>query len=409
MKIEVVNDGLPEELEEHSSSNGSPTNIKVIGIGGGGGNAVNRMIESGVQNVHFIAANTDLQALNISQAETRLQIGLKLTGGLGAGGDPEIGKQAALEDRKSIEEAVTGADMLFITAGLGGGTGTGAAPIIAEIAREMQILTVAVVTLPFGFELRHKAALAENGLSQLRKTVDTLIAIPNQLLVEIAEQQTTMPEAFAMADEVLRQGVQGISDLITKPGHMNIDFADVKTIMHGKGDAVIGIGVGDGESRAIKAAQMAITNPLLRNMSIEGAKDLLINITGGTDMALAEYKEIMNIITSSADREARIISGMAINDLTNHEISVTVVATGFNSVHRNNESLFTDRARHSSANKNDYISLDEWSTILNGESVVEPFAVPKDKNKKEIISQEDLQVPTVLRNQQDTNVQQLPS
>ncbi len=405
MKIEVVDSIENEEFVDHSPSDGSPTNIKVIGIGGGGGNAVNRMIKSGVQNVHFIAANTDLQALNISQAENRLQMGLKLTGGLGAGGNPEVGKQAALEDRKSIEEAVAGADMLFITAGLGGGTGTGAAPIIAEIAREMQILTVAVITLPFAFELRHKAELAENGLGQLRKTVDTLIAIPNQLLVEIAEQQTTMAEAFAMADEILRQGVQGISDLITKPGYMNIDFADVKTIMHGKGDAVIGIGVGDGESRAIKAAQMAITNPLLRNMSIEGAKDLLINVTGGTDIALAEYNEIMNIITSSADKGAHIISGMAINDLMDHEVSVTVVATGFNTVRRNSQLLSSDSAGHPSAKKDDYISLDEWSTILNGESVVEPFDAPK----KVPISQEDLQVPTVLRNQQDTNVQQLPS
>ena len=407
MEIQIVNDEEGYDRGIDPTATVSPTNIKVIGVGGGGGNAVDRMIEAGVQNVHFIAANTDLQALNKSQAETRLQIGLKLTGGLGAGGNPEIGEQAAQEDRKNIEERVAGADMLFITAGMGGGTGTGAAPIIAEIAREMNILTVAVVSLPFGFEGHYKSELAESGIVKLRSVVDTLIAIPNQMLLEIVEHHTTMTDAFRMADDVLRQGVQGISDLITIPGTINIDFADVKTIMHGKGDAMIGTGVGDGENRAVEAAQMAISNPMLNNMNIEGAKGLLINVTGGHDMTLSECSEIMKIITATADKDAHIISGTTINDMTDHEITVTVVATGFNTPTHDKEQLHeTTLAATEKERNHDYVSLDEWSTILNGESTVEPLG--SEESEREV-QEENLHIPTVLRYQQNRNARRAQS
>jgi cell division protein FtsZ len=303
--------------------------IKVIGVGGGGGNAVNRMIQAGIKGVEFMVANTDVQAMRNSLAPVKLQIGAKLTKGLGAGANPEIGKQAALEDTDRILEALSGADMIFITTGMGGGTGTGAAPIIASLAAELGALTVAVVTKPFAFEGKRRRVQAEHGIRGLRDTVDTLITIPNERLLNFVDRGTSLNDAFKMADDILRQAVQGISDLITVPGEINLDFADVKTIMHGMGMALMGTGVSSGEHRAVEAAQRAISSPLLEEASIEGAKGVLINITGGRDMTLFEVHEAASIIQEAADEEANIIFGTVIDNAMKDEIKVTVIATGF--------------------------------------------------------------------------------
>jgi cell division protein FtsZ len=303
--------------------------IKVIGVGGGGGNAVNRMIQAGIKGVEFLVANTDLQAMRASLAPTKLQIGGKLTKGLGAGANPEIGRNAALEDTERILEALSGADMIFITTGMGGGTGTGAAPIIASLAAELGALTVAVVTKPFGFEGKRRRVQAEQGIRSLRETVDTLITIPNERLLNFVERGTSLNEAFKIADDILRQAVQGISDLITVPGEINLDFADVKTIMHGMGMALMGTGVSSGEHRAVEAAQRAISSPLLEEASIEGAKGVLINITGGPDMTLFEVHEAASVIQEAADEEANIIFGTVIDPRMKDEVKVTVIATGF--------------------------------------------------------------------------------
>jgi len=305
--------------------------IKVIGVGGGGGNAVNRMIQAGIKGVEFMVANTDVQAMRNALAPVKLQIGAKLTKGLGAGANPEIGKQAALEDTDRILEALSGADMIFITTGMGGGTGTGAAPIIASLAAELGALTVAVVTKPFGFEGKRRRVQAEHGIRGLRDTVDTLITIPNERLLNFVDRGTSLNDAFKMADDILRQAVQGISDLITVPGEINLDFADVKTIMHGMGMALMGTGVSSGEHRAVEAAQRAISSPLLEEASIEGAKGVLINITGGRDMTLFEVHEAASIIQEAADEEANIIFGTVIDNSMKDEIKVTVIATGFDS------------------------------------------------------------------------------
>ena len=306
-----------------------PARIKVVGVGGGGGNAVNRMIQAGIKGVEFLVANTDLQAMRASLAPIKLQIGGKLTKGLGAGANPEIGKQAALEDTDRILEALSGADMIFITTGMGGGTGTGAAPIIASLAAELGSLTVAVVTKPFGFEGKRRRVQAEQGIRSLRDTVDTLITIPNERLLNFVERGTSLNEAFKIADDILRQAVQGISDLITVPGEINLDFADVKTIMHGMGMALMGTGVSSGEHRAVEAAQRAISSPLLEEASIEGAKGVLINITGGPDMTLFEVHEAASVIQEAADEEANIIFGTVIDPRMKDEVKVTVIATGF--------------------------------------------------------------------------------
>ncbi len=303
--------------------------IKVIGIGGGGGNAVNRMIQAGIKGVEFLVTNTDVQAMRASIAPMKIQIGAKLTKGLGAGANPEIGKQAALEDTDRILEALSGADMIFITTGMGGGTGTGGAPIIASLAAELGALTVAVVTKPFAFEGKRRKVQAEQGIRALRETVDTLITIPNERLLNFVERATSLGEAFKIADDVLRQAVQGISDLITVPGEINLDFADVKTIMHGMGMALMGTGVSSGEHRAVEAAQRAISSPLLEEASIEGAKGVLINITGGSDMTLFEVHEAASIIQEAADEEANIIFGTVIDPKMKDEVKVTVIATGF--------------------------------------------------------------------------------
>ena len=302
--------------------------IKVIGVGGGGSNAVNRMIEAGVQGVEFIAVNTDAQALNNSLAPIKLQIGEKLTRGLGAGANPEIGKKAAEESRESIENVLKGADMVFVTAGMGGGTGTGAAPEIAAIARELGALTVGVVTRPFTFEGRKRSLQAEQGVAALKEKVDTLIVIPNDRLLEIVDKNTPMLEAFREADNVLRQGVQGISDLIAVPGLINLDFADVKTIMTERGSALMGIGIATGENRAAEAAKKAICSPLLET-SIDGARGVLMNITGGTNLSLYEVNESADIVASAADPEVNMIFGAVINEDLKDEIIVTVIATGF--------------------------------------------------------------------------------
>ncbi|HEY4623598.1 MAG TPA: cell division protein FtsZ [Solibacillus sp.] len=302
--------------------------IKVIGVGGGGNNAVNRMIEHGVQGVDFIAVNTDAQALNLSKAEYKLQIGGKLTRGLGAGANPEVGKKAAEESREQLEEVLRGADMVFVTAGMGGGTGTGAAPVIASIARELGALTVGVVTRPFTFEGRKRQTQAIGGITSMKEAVDTLIVIPNDKLLQIVDKSTPMLEAFREADNVLRQGVQGISDLIATPGLINLDFADVKTIMSDKGSALMGIGIASGENRAVEAAKKAISSPLLET-SIDGAKGVIMNITGGTNLSLYEVQEAADIVQLASDEEVNMIFGSVINDNLNDEIIVTVIATGF--------------------------------------------------------------------------------
>ncbi len=319
---------LFDETEQPDSEQAT-ARIRVIGIGGGGSNAVDRMIAAQLRGVDFVSANTDLQALRRTDAATKLQLGESLTHGLGAGGDPEVGRKSALEDTERILEILEGADMVFITAGLGGGTGTGAAPILASLAAEIGALVVAVVTKPFGFEGRRRMTLAERGVEELRGSVDTLITIPNERLLSFVDRGTPLTEAFLIADDVLRQAVQGISDLITIPGEINVDFADVKTIMTGMGMALMSTGVARGDNRAIEAAQRAISSPLLEEASIEGARGVLLNIAGGRDLTLHEMAEAARIISEAVDPEANIISGLAIDEELADEIKVTVIATGF--------------------------------------------------------------------------------
>jgi cell division protein FtsZ len=303
--------------------------IKVVGVGGGGTNAVSRMVDAGLRGVEFIAANTDAQALQMSDADIKLNIGHELTKGLGAGADPEIGFGAASESRDEIKEALKGADMVFVTAGQGGGTGTGAAPVIAEIAKnEIGALTVGVVTRPFDFEGAQRARQADEGIQRLREVVDTLIVIPNEKLLAVIERRTSMLDAFREADNVLRQGVQGITDLITIPGLINLDFADVRTIMHDAGSALMGIGTANGENRAVEAAKMAISSPLLEE-PVDGATGILLNITGGPDLGLFEVNEAAEIIQSAADANSNIIFGAVIDDEQRDNVRVTVIATGF--------------------------------------------------------------------------------
>jgi cell division protein FtsZ len=371
----------------------SPTVIKVVGVGGGGSNAVNRMIAMGLKNVSFVAINTDQQALHNSNAETRFAIGTKLTGGLGAGGIPEIGEKAALEDQESIQDLLRGADMIFITAGMGGGTGTGGAPVVAHIARQLGALTVAVVTKPFDFEGKRKAQLAEEGAERLRREVDTLITIPNQHLLHIAEKRTPIREAFFMADEVLRQGVQGISDLITEPGEINIDFADVRTIMKGTGDALMGIGIGTGDNRATDAATNAINNPLLEDARVEGAKGLLVNVTGGYDLCLSEYEEVLKIITANADDDALIIAGTSIVEAMADKIRVTVIATGFSREAKQPALQLVETPARRPAEPPEIIPYEEWASMgrTAGRKNAEDFLL--GRNSREA----DLSVPTILR------------
>lgn len=319
--------------------------IKVIGVGGGGNNAVNRMIESGVKGVEFIVANTDLQVLNNSKADVKIQIGTKLTNGLGAGANPEIGKDAALESKGEIQKALEGADMVFVTCGMGGGTGTGAAPVIAEIAQELGALTVGIVTKPFSFEGKKRMEQALVGMENLKKHVDTLIVIPNDRLREIIDKSTPLLESFKEVDNVLRRGVQSISDLIAVAGLINLDFADVKTVMENRGNALIGIGMGVGEDRAQEAARQAVSSPLLET-SINGATDAIINVTGGSNLTLFEVEEAAEVIRTSAETDINTIFGAVINENLNDEIIVTVIATGFEDEERKKQAPAEEPVYH---------------------------------------------------------------
>ncbi len=348
--------------------------IKVFGVGGGGNNAVNRMIECGVRGIEFIALNTDKQALFSSRAEQKVQLGEKITKGLGAGANPDIGARAAEENRNEILETLKGADMVFITAGMGGGTGTGAAPIVAEIAKELGILTVGIVTKPFTFEGRKRQQHAEKGIEDLKSKVDTLVTIPNDRLLQISDKKTTMSDAFMMADEVLKQGIQGISDLISVPNLINLDFADVKTIMFDKGIAHMGIGIASGDNRAVDAAKQAITSPLLET-SIEGAKSVLLNITGGKDLGIFEVNEAADIIRQSVDSEANIIFGAGIDESMSDEIKITVIATGFEDSPIKNKSTMNQKTGIFGAKKE---------------------AEPEEPRRREV-PVEDLDIPIFLR------------
>lgn len=317
--------------------------IKVVGVGGAGSNAVNRMIAAGLRGVEFIAINTDVQALALSQAERKIHIGAKLTRGLGAGGNPEVGRQAAEETKDELSDALEGADMVFVTAGMGGGTGTGGAPVVARIARELGALTIGVVTKPFSFEGRRRAAAAEEGIRGLKEQVNTLITIPNDRLLQLVDRSVSIIEAFRVADDVLRQGVQGIADLITVPGLINLDFADVRTVMAEAGSALIGIGVASGEDRAVRAARTAISSPLLET-SMEGARGVLLNVTGGLDLGLVEVNEAAQIIAEAADPDANIIFGAVIDDGLKDEVRITVIATGFDAARPRRAAEASDRA-----------------------------------------------------------------
>jgi len=349
------------------------------------------MIEHGVQGVEFIAVNTDAQALNLSKAEIKLQIGSKLTRGLGAGANPEVGKKAAEESKEQIEEVIKGADMVFVTAGMGGGTGTGAAPIIASIAKELGALTVGVVTRPFSFEGKKRATQAANGITSMKEAVDTLIVIPNDRLLEIVDKSTPMLEAFKEADNVLRQGVQGISDLITTPGLINLDFADVKTIMSNKGSALMGIGIASGESRAQEAAKKAISSPLLET-SIDGAQGVLMNITGGMNLSLYEVQEAADIVASASDQEVNMIFGSVINENLNDEIVVTVIATGFREENDQNKPTRPTHSHNKNLNTNQTHQKQNRETPVREEKYQEPTRTNSS-------TQEDLlDIPTFLRN-----------
>src|SRR5436190_9005234 len=318
--------------------------IKVVGVGGGGTNAVNRMVDAGLSGVEFIAVNTDAQALLISDADVKIHIGAQATRGLGAGANPEVGQAAAMESRDELKDALKGADMIFVTAGEGGGTGTGAAPIVAEISRELDVLTVGVVTRPFAFEGRRRAEVAQSGIDSLRERVDTLIVIENDRLLQVVEKQTSVMDAFRLADDVLRQGVQGITDLITIPGLVNLDFADVRTIMRDAGSALMGLGTASGENRAAEAARTAVSSPLLES-SIEGATGILLNVTGSSDLGLFEVNEAAEVVTSASDANANIIFGAVINDALKEEVRVTVIATGFGPQRRKRERRERERER----------------------------------------------------------------
>jgi len=404
------------------SFNEDPLNdakIKVIGVGGGGGNAVNRMIDAGVEGIEFITANTDLQALRMSRAPVKLQLGVKLTNGLGAGANPEVGRKAALEDSDKIIEALEGADMVFVTTGLGGGTGTGAAPIIASLASEMGALTVAVVTKPFSFEGKRRMMQAEKGISELMESVDTTIVIPNEKLLAVA-QDAGFFESFRIADDILRQGVQGISDIITIPGIINRDFADVKTIMARMGYAVMGTATAAGPHRTIEAAQRAIASPLLEAGAIDGARGILINITGSASLKLAEVQQACTIIQTAAHEDANIIFGAVMDEKMKDAVKITVIATGFREVSRGQR--HTAEIHHSFASSHDDamdFPAPSPPAVFEPEPVVEeqlmdasPAEMPR--SSAEVLSletmrsamvanfeQEDLDVPAFLRKRSD--------
>ncbi len=378
----------------------NPTVIKVVGVGGGGCNAVNWMIQSNIQNVEFVALNTDSHALSLSKAHHKLVLGENVNRGLGAGSNPEIGEKSAIEDREKVENMLKDTDMVFVTSGMGGGTGTGAAPVIAEIAKDMGCLTVGVVTKPFRFEGKRKLELAERGIEKLVKAVDTLLVIPNQNLLDVADKGLALKEAFHMVDDILRRGVQGISDIITQQGYINVDFADVKTIMKDAGNAIMGIGEGKGEDKAKESAHNAIFNPLLEANSIEGAKGILINITGGNDITLHECDEIVNLITNNCDKDANIIHGVHFDTSLNDEVHVTLIATGFKQSRLDEIRSSKYEDKRTTPPKDAYeddepikkrkVVGDRTSFADSGVSKIKPFS-------SKLQQKDDLEIPTFLR------------
>ena len=385
-----------DNLSEERRANGMfqfeeealPAVIKVIGVGGGGSNAVSTMYQSDVKGVEFIVVNTDMQALELARAPLKLQIGSKLTSGRGAGANPEIGRNAALEDSEKIKAALTGTEMVFITAGMGGGTGTGAAPVIANIAREVGALVVGVVTKPFNFEGMKRMRYAEEGIAELKKNVDALIVIPNDRILNLSEKKTLALDAFKLADNVLVQAVKGISDVVMVPGYMNVDFADVKTVMSNRGRAVMGTGIARGAGRAMEAAQKAIASPLLEDGSIKGARGVLINITGGSDMSIYEFEEATAIIKNEVDTDANIIFGVVINPVMSEEIMVTVIATGFD------EEGIRERVKKP-------VSLKDFMKIAEKPNLKRKQECFEFKNEALGLDDEDLDRPTFLRRQAD--------
>jgi cell division protein FtsZ len=385
--LKVVEPGPGILLDETPA----PARIKVIGVGGGGCNSVNRMIEAGLSGVEFIAANTDAQALANCRAPIKLQLGMELTRGLGAGANPEVGRNAALEADKKIFDLLDGADMIFITCGMGGGTGTGATPIIAQMAQDVEALTVAVVTKPFSFEGSRRRNVAEEGIEQLACHVDTLITIPNDRLLKFVERNTNFTEAMSIADDVLRQAVQGIADIITVPGLINRDFADVRTVMKGMGHAIMGVGTASGEHRAVEAAQQAIASPLLEETSIEGARGLLINISGGEDVTLNEINEAAEIITEGSHPDAQILFGAVVDADLEDQIQVTVIATGF----RNEQ----ESAQLPATKAGPRVARETEEPQTTG---VSRFLIPGGPNSEYGINQsDDYEIPAILRKQMD--------
>ncbi|GAB6046780.1 cell division protein FtsZ [Methyloparacoccus murrellii] len=370
--------------------------IKVIGVGGGGGNAVNHMVNSQVEGVDFICANTDAQALKSLQARSVIQLGNALTKGLGAGANPEIGRQAALDDRDRILEVLGGSDMVFITAGMGGGTGTGAAPVIAEIAKEAGILTVAVVTKPFAFEGKKRRETAEKGIDELSQFVDSLITIPNEKLLPVLGRDVSLMSAFAAANDVLLGAVQGIADLITRPGLINVDFADVRTIMQEMGMAMMGTGIGHGPSRAREAAEAAIASPLLEDINLQGARGILVNITGGMDMAIGEFDEVGNVVREFASDDAAVVIGTVIDPDLHDELRVTVVATGLSCARQTSEP--TLKLVQKNTGEIDYGEMTRRPAVARKHSQLEPRAEAKKEKEMDL---EYLDIPAFLRRQAD--------
>ncbi|NDK09912.1 cell division protein FtsZ [Candidatus Gracilibacteria bacterium] len=380
----------PEEVQI-SGSISPVAKIKVVGVGGGGNNAVNRMIEAGLEGVDFIAMNTDVQALYSSLADNKLNLGKMITGGLGAGSSPDVGKKAAEESREEIKSLLEGADMVFITCGLGGGTGTGAAPVVAEVAKELGALTIGVVTRPFSFEGHNRSSKAMDGFDLLKEKVDTLITIPNDRILSIIDKKTPLLDAFSIVDEVLNQGVQGISDLITQPGLINVDFADVRAVMHSAGSALMGIGYGSGENRAVEAARSAIDSPLL-DLSIAGAKGLLFNITGGTDLSMFEVDEAAKVITDSVDGDANIIFGATIREDYEGEIKITVVATGFDET--SNKKYLEQKSEQTRGGNSSGGGFGKRSVSDSRVLPAQPQSKPEAGNMRD---GEDLDIPSFLR------------
>jgi cell division protein FtsZ len=372
---------------------GTIPKIRVIGIGGGGGNAVDRMIAEGLEGVDFISVNTDLQALSRTKATTKMSIGAQLTKGLGSGGDPEIGMKAAKEDVEKIRDGLDGSQMVFVTAGMGGGTGTGASPVIAAAAKDMNILTVAVVTKPFIFEGNRRVSQAIDGIEQLKQAVDTLIVIPNQKLLSVVGKQTSMFEAFKVADSVLLKAVKGISELIIKPGIVNLDFADVRTVVTYRGDAIMGIGTGSGENKAIDAAQEAITCPLLEDVSIEGAKGVIVNVTGGEDLSLMEATEAVSVIKDAAGDSADVYFGLVKGE--SNRVSITVFATGIGATGEEE----TESGDMEESKELDSAEYRDIPTFLRNRKKEERIVIEEGKMNK--ISIDDLEIPTFLRKQMD--------